>query len=139
MTDVRLLVFNCVYNFLNKKRYSSSLFAIVFQMSCRHWACNVSDGTCVGCGIRICPLCLKEPDSCRCENKHECCKDQISQLVIFNSCSNSFRTEAFLCFYIFPMVGYLSSKKIVIKSAMCNKKSYFVIRHFFLLCSDMLR
>lgn len=64
---------------------------------------------------------------------------RLDQLVISNSCSNSFRTEAFLCFYIFSMVGYLNSKKIAIKSAMSNKKGYFVICHFFLLCSDILK
>lgn len=37
------------------------------------------------------------------------------------------------------MVGYLNSKKIAIKSAMSNKKSYFVICHFFLLCPDILK
>jgi hypothetical protein len=46
----------------------------IFNMSCRHWGCNLSDDTCVGCGIRVCRSCLKEPIHCRCENKHECCK-----------------------------------------------------------------
>jgi hypothetical protein len=40
---------------------------------CNHWACNKYNNTCVGCGIPICPMCLKEPDDCRCENKEECC------------------------------------------------------------------
>jgi hypothetical protein len=40
---------------------------------CNHWACNKYNNTCVGCGIPICPMRLKEPNDCRCENKEECC------------------------------------------------------------------
>ena len=36
---------------------------------CNHWACNKYNNTCVGCGTLVCPMCLKEPDDCRCENK----------------------------------------------------------------------
>lgn len=46
----------------------------VLLAACKHWACNLSDSTCVGCGVRICPQCLKEPEFCRCENKDECCE-----------------------------------------------------------------
>lgn len=41
--------------------------------ACSHWACNKADNTCVGCGAIICPVCLKEPVNCRCENKDTCC------------------------------------------------------------------
>lgn len=41
--------------------------------TCSHWACNKADNTCVGCGAIICPICLKEPLNCKCENKDFCC------------------------------------------------------------------
>ena len=41
--------------------------------TCNHWACNKADNTCVGCGAIICPVCLKEPVNCKCENKDICC------------------------------------------------------------------
>ncbi len=41
--------------------------------ACSHWACNAADNTCIGCGIIVCPLCLKEPVNCKCENKDTCC------------------------------------------------------------------
>ena len=41
--------------------------------TCSHWACNKADNTCVGCGTIICPICLKEPVNCKCENKDICC------------------------------------------------------------------
>ena len=40
---------------------------------CKHWACNRSTNTCVGCGKSICPVCLLESDHCECDNKDECC------------------------------------------------------------------
>ena len=43
------------------------------MVECKHWACNLADGTCVGCGATICRTCLKEPDLCKCENRHDCC------------------------------------------------------------------
>lgn len=39
-------------------------------MNAKHWAFNLKNNTCIGCGNVICPFCLKEPPSdCRCENK----------------------------------------------------------------------
>ena len=42
---------------------------------CKHWACNLKNNTCNGCGKAICPNCLQEPSYCRCDNKENCCKD----------------------------------------------------------------
>jgi hypothetical protein len=41
---------------------------------CKHWACNLKDSICIGSGNVICPTCLQEPSSSRCENKDNCCK-----------------------------------------------------------------
>jgi hypothetical protein len=41
---------------------------------CKHWACNLKNNTCIGCGTIICPNCLQEPFDCKCENKDNCCK-----------------------------------------------------------------
>jgi hypothetical protein len=42
---------------------------------CKHWACNLRNNTCIGCGTTICPNCLEEPPDCRCDNKYDdCCK-----------------------------------------------------------------
>jgi hypothetical protein len=51
--------------------------AILFTMECKHWACNKLNNTCVGCGAMICPVCLKESNSCKCENKDICCTNEI--------------------------------------------------------------
>ena len=52
--------------------------------TCSHWACNKADNTCVGCGAIICPICLKEPVNCKCENKDICCTSW-SHTIIFIS------------------------------------------------------
>jgi hypothetical protein len=36
---------------------------------CKHSACNLKNNTCTGSGTVICPISLKEPLDCRCENK----------------------------------------------------------------------
>ena len=41
---------------------------------CKHWACNLKNNTCNGCGKAICPNCLQEPSYCKCDNKENCCK-----------------------------------------------------------------
>ena len=41
--------------------------------TCKHWACNVSNSTCVGCGVVVCTCCLQEPHNCKCEGKESCC------------------------------------------------------------------
>lgn len=41
--------------------------------TCNHWACNKADNTCAGCGVIVCPICLREPVNCKCENKDTCC------------------------------------------------------------------
>ena len=41
---------------------------------CKHWACNLKDNTCIGCGTVVCPICLKETSDCKCENKDNYCK-----------------------------------------------------------------
>jgi hypothetical protein len=41
--------------------------------NCNHWACNMSNNRCVGCGTTICPLCLQEPENCKCEDRKDCC------------------------------------------------------------------
>ena len=40
---------------------------------CKHWACDLKTNTCIGCGNVICPICLKEPTHCNCENREDCC------------------------------------------------------------------
>ena len=40
---------------------------------CKHWACNLKNNTCVGCGNVICSFCLQEPSDCRYANKDNCC------------------------------------------------------------------
>ena len=41
---------------------------------CKHWAYNLKDNTCIGCGTVVCPICMQEPFDCKCENKDNCCK-----------------------------------------------------------------
>lgn len=48
--------------------------------TCSHWACNKADYTCGGCDAIICPICLKEPVNCRCENKDARCTSRTRQV-----------------------------------------------------------
>ena len=43
------------------------------RKSYRNYYQNQFNNTCVGCGVIICPVCLKESNSCKCENKDICC------------------------------------------------------------------
>ena len=51
--------------------------------TCNHWACNKEDNTCVGCGAIICPICLKVPVNCKCENKDICCTEWSHTIIIY--------------------------------------------------------
>ena len=56
--------------------------------TCSHWACNKADNTCVGCGAIICPICLKEPVNCKCENKDICCTSWSHTIIISPNCKD---------------------------------------------------
>ena len=51
----------------------SRISSINQEDSCKHWACNAHTKRCVGCGVKVCPNCLKEPTDCKCENNDICC------------------------------------------------------------------
>ena len=58
--------------------------------TCSHWACNKEDNTCVGCGAIICPIWLKVPVNCKCENKDNCCTSWITtSLSLFTTQNNN--------------------------------------------------
>ena len=40
---------------------------------CKHWACNLKNNTCVGCGNVICSFCFHEASDSRYANKDNCC------------------------------------------------------------------
>ena len=40
----------------------------------KHWAYNLKNNTCIGCGNVMCPNCLQEQSYCRYDNKDDCCQ-----------------------------------------------------------------
>lgn len=66
-----------IENLKLSNKYSEIIYGykvIKIMNQCKHWACNLKNKSCVGCGIIICPNCLREPSDCRCDNKDNCCK-----------------------------------------------------------------
>jgi hypothetical protein len=37
-----------------------NIFWQKIMIECKHWACNLKNNTCIGCGAVICSICLKE-------------------------------------------------------------------------------